>query len=351
VSMDSPVVETVIGLFFVFATFAALVSVITESITRFLGLRGEYLLRGLRSLLDGRSTFKISMGDLLGFSKKTSDGGLPMVTQVMNHPLIARSADQSEMPSEPGNVNLTNVERRRLPPYVSGRTFATVMIDTLVPNTTGTTTLTQVESAVRADLGSNPGLQKALLALLATAGNDLDAFRTQLEQWYDDQMARVSGWYKRHVRWISLGIAVVLVLAFNLSALKITTSLYSDQALSGTVVTAAANASHCQTSASADCLQKIRTEISTLSGAGLPFGWDSVSACSTRPAAQKCNWPQRHGLWSTDGGTGSDIIFILLLLVGWALMTAAMLPGARFWFDALSKLGTLRSAGPKPASS
>jgi hypothetical protein len=32
-------------------------------------------------------------------------------------------------------------------------------------------------------------------------------------------------------------------------------------------------------------------------------------------------------------------------------MIVALLPGARFWFGLLSKLGTLRSTGPKPATS
>jgi len=31
-------------------------------------------------------------------------------------------------------------------------------------------------------------------------------------------------------------------------------------------------------------------------------------------------------------------------------MILAMLPGARFWFDLLSKFGTLRSTGPKPTT-
>ena len=32
-------------------------------------------------------------------------------------------------------------------------------------------------------------------------------------------------------------------------------------------------------------------------------------------------------------------------------MIGATVPGARFWFDALSKLGSLRSTGPKPPTS
>jgi hypothetical protein len=41
----------------------------------------------------------------------------------------------------------------------------------------------------------------------------------------------------------------------------------------------------------------------------------------------------------------------LLVLLGWALTVGALTPGARFWFDLLSKLGSLRSTGPKPPAS
>jgi hypothetical protein len=37
--------------------------------------------------------------------------------------------------------------------------------------------------------------------------------------------------------------------------------------------------------------------------------------------------------------------------VGWVIIVLSAVMGARFWFDALSKLGTLRSSGPKPDTS
>src|SRR5215471_17179197 len=51
--LGSGIIEVAIGLAFAFGVTAALSSVFTELIARFLGLRGEYLLRGLRELLDG----------------------------------------------------------------------------------------------------------------------------------------------------------------------------------------------------------------------------------------------------------------------------------------------------------
>ncbi|HYA49817.1 MAG TPA: hypothetical protein VEG33_01465 [Streptosporangiaceae bacterium] len=51
--LGSGIIDVAIGLAFVFGATAALGSVFTELIARFLGLRAAFLLRGLRELLDG----------------------------------------------------------------------------------------------------------------------------------------------------------------------------------------------------------------------------------------------------------------------------------------------------------
>jgi hypothetical protein len=40
----------------------------------------------------------------------------------------------------------------------------------------------------------------------------------------------------------------------------------------------------------------------------------------------------------------------VLVLIGFLIMIIALVPGAQTWFGLLSKLGSLRSAGPKPAA-
>ena len=51
--LGSGIIDVAIGLAFVFGVTAALSSVFTELVSRFLGLRGAFLLSGLRELLDG----------------------------------------------------------------------------------------------------------------------------------------------------------------------------------------------------------------------------------------------------------------------------------------------------------
>jgi hypothetical protein len=50
---SSGIIDLAIGLAFVFGVAAALASVLTEFIARLIGLRGAYLLSGLRELVDG----------------------------------------------------------------------------------------------------------------------------------------------------------------------------------------------------------------------------------------------------------------------------------------------------------
>jgi hypothetical protein len=347
--MDSLILQTVVGLVFTFAVASAVVSVLTEGTARLIGLRGEYLLRGIRSLVDEENNFELGWRDVL---RRTSEKPRqdapadPMVTKIVDQPMVARTADKGSIPKDAGNAKLSAKDRRCLPSYVSGRSFARALIGIVVPDLDGKTSIDDIKGNVGALDDGNP-IKKPLLSLLAEAGQDVAKFRESVEEWYDDHMARVSGWYKRHVRWISLGIGALVVVIFNVNAVEITRSFYADEALRASVVAQAIDASACQNKEPATCLNDVRAEIRDVRASGLPIGWGVVEECA---APTTCNWLQRHGLSAPEAGFGQDLQALLLVLVGWALMVVATLPGARFWFDALSRLGSLRSTGPKPAS-
>ncbi|HEX7269304.1 MAG TPA: hypothetical protein VF256_18035 [Streptosporangiaceae bacterium] len=388
--MDSLILQTAIGLVFIFGITAAAVSAVTEGVSRFVGLRAEYLLRGVRTLVDGKSDF--------GLWRRRPDKTKPdktepaRVAQIMNHPLVASSATEAKPPAQAGNTTLTNAQRRALPSYISGQTFAKALIDVLLPGhfrlagagaaagSAGRAAKRSRPSAKAADAAAEAAdaaaeavdaaagaadamaalrswadaavaakspdpLAEALRPMLVGAQDNMQAFEASVARWYDDHMARVSGWYKRHVRWISLSIGLVLVIVFNLDAIRIADSLYSDQAVRGSVVTQATRAASCGDKQPAACLADLQAKIGLLRLGGLPVGWAGVPACAQR----SCSWLDRRGL-TNPGKNGIDSVgAILLALLGWGLMVAALIPGARFWFDLLSRLGTLRSTGPRPS--
>lgn len=379
--MDSLVLQTAIGLVFIFGITAAAVSAVTEGVSRFLGLRAEYLLRGVRTMVDGQSDFGLSwravMPKMLGGRPQQPAAEPPAarVAQIMSHPLVASSARQADPPGQAGNTKLSSAQRRRLPSYIAGLTFARALVD-ILPQHPGPAAgagdqsdqgggaraagparqarqarqgtpdpLAAIRGWADASASSDP-LAKALRPMLAAAQGNMQAFEASVASWYDDHMGRVSGWYKRHVRWISLSIGLVLVILFNLDAIRIADSLYSDQAVRGSVVTQATRSASCGGKPPATCLADLQAKIGLFRAGGLPVGWAGVPACAHR----SCSWLDRRGLTNPGKGGIDSVGAALLVLLGWGLMVAALIPGARFWFDLLSRLGTLRSTGPRPST-
>jgi hypothetical protein len=389
--VDSLVLQTAIGLVFIFGITAAAVSAVTEGVSRFLGLRAEYLLRGVRTLVDGKSDFGLWRRRP---EKTEPDKTEPArVAQIMNHPLVASSATEAKPAAQAGNAKLTNAQRRALPSYIAGQTFAKALTDILLPGhfllagagtaagSAGRAARSSRRSAKAAGVAaeavdaaaeavdaaagaadamaalrswadtavaakSPDPLAEALRPMLVGAQDNMQAFEASVARWYDDHMARVSGWYKRHVRWISLSVGLVLVILFNLDAIRIADSLYSDQAVRGSVVTQATQAASCGDRPPATCLADLQAKIGLFRLGGLPVGWAGVPVCAQR----SCSWLDRRGL-TNPGKSGIDSVgAVLLVLLGWGLMVAALIPGARFWFDLLSRLGTLRSTGPRPSA-
>jgi hypothetical protein len=67
-----------------------------------------------------------------------------------------------------------------------------------------------IERGVRA-LENSPPLQQSLASILKSAEGEVDSFLTGTQAWFDRQMDRVAGSYKRWAkRWVIV-IAVVVV--------------------------------------------------------------------------------------------------------------------------------------------
>jgi hypothetical protein len=389
--LSSGIIDLAIGLAFIFGVTAALASVATELISRFLGLRGAYLLGGLRELLDSEQ-----VGTDLTRAEKDYDAWKNIVTgtptevkpqsatgAVLGSPVLRSQGMVGDITSrkllvqasKPGRPSVRNVEPKKhvplsdlrsLPAYISPTAFADAVIDLLVPKPTaqttpagqttptGQTTLDTVKQSLQKIMSQDPmpaymaplmPLMTSVNMLVTTAEDDITSVRTSIENWYNDHMDRVSGWYKRHVAWFTIIAGAILVILLNINAITIGRALYSNSVIGSAVATAAGNHPPCTTADSA-CLGQLQTDLATVAQAGLPIGWATVSACAdARPA---CNWWQARGITSTTGNSAWEI---LLVVVGFLMTIVALTPGARFWFDLLGKLGTLRSTGPKPASS
>lgn len=326
---DSPIIDLAIGLFLLFAILATITSAIAESISRFIGLRGAYLVKGLRSLVDG-----------------TADGASTQLIALFgdSHILQAQgtvdenTTSRLEADQQPRNWST----KRSLPAYIPGRSVVAAIMRRVTP----------------ADASANPSMQdiitgiddlddsalKGQLGELAkSAAGDVEKFKQSVGSWYDDHMDRVSGWYKRRIRIITGVIGAILVIGLNIQVFSFAQSLYTDQTLRESTVTQAVAASDCGNLDPGECLRSARDELDQLQP-GLPLGWGRVADC----ADVQCNFWEAHGFLSPTDGASSDAWRIATVVLGWIVLIFALLPGSRFWFDLINRFNSMRLTGPKP---
>ncbi|MEU7908021.1 hypothetical protein [Actinoplanes sp. NPDC049118] len=268
--MSSPVLDVVIAVVLTLGLTALVASAIVEWVGNLTRKRAKYLLRGLRNMLDAKGDGAGKPGPLAGAEAEkvlydkaltrtdgtVGDAGLTAL--VFDHPMLR--AMMQPRPSVAG-------ERTRVPPYVPAEMFSRALLDTLVPGDGGPLTLDRVRAAV-AGLDPSMPARQALLGLADQSAASLDDFRAGVEHWYDAQMDRVSGWYKRWAkRWL-LVVAAGLCLAANIDAYAIAGTLYRDPAVRAAVVGQVQQGSVCAGTPAGDRASCVRELVGAVEGTG-----------------------------------------------------------------------------------
>jgi hypothetical protein len=202
----STVLNVVIGLVFIYLLYSLLASILQEFISTWFGLRASVLRKGISRMLDDQANAN-------GVS-----------TAFYEHPLI-KFLGENKLHKEPAYLTAQNfskvlIDLLRGANVQPGQNFATMIQQSLNTNQT------QWGPAV-----IDPQTLSYLRSLWADAQGDVDKFRSSLEQWYDDTMERVSGWYKRKIQMILLGIGMALAIAFNVDSIQIAEKLSKDPKL------------------------------------------------------------------------------------------------------------------------
>ena len=105
----------------------------------------------------------------------------------------------------------------------------------------------------------------ALTALLHNAQGDAVVFRHNVEQWYDDQMERVSGWYRRRIQKVLWILAFPIVFTLNADTLQVAKRLWVDPSHRAAIV------SHAQTTTGRE------DPADQLGSLPVPLGWHLAS--------------------------------------------------------------------------
>ncbi|MGB7726401.1 MAG: hypothetical protein WBL50_00110 [Candidatus Acidiferrum sp.] len=227
----------------------------------------------------------------------------------------------------------SSVEPGGKPSYISSRNFALALFDVLAPpNPAAPRTLKDLTSGLKNIPSAS--VQNTILGLLNSAQGDLDTARKRVENWYDDSMERVSGWYKRKTQLIIFALGLLLCALLNGDTLMIMRELWNDQTLRSEVAKKAEDvAAQASPNPTPDQIDATLRSISVP-----PIGWNlSRQGSCAEATAARCM-----------PGHASDWIW---KIIGVLLTAFAITLGAPFWFDLLNTIVNPRLAGnpPEPA--
>jgi len=254
-----------------------LCSTINEQvITRFFSLRAKTLEDGINNMFDGQGA---------------------LTEQVYAYPLIEGLSEK------------TRSGKRRNPSYIPSKIFAEAVM-----------ALDVVKAYKDNPDTENSPIPKALALLIQKANADPKKELASIEQWYDDTMDRVSGWYRRNAQLIIFILGFIIVVGLNIDTLAIITNLSNDTVIRAGLVSAVQGSASSSTHTDLPTLQRVFEQIQPV------IGWSS----STLP---------------------TDVWGWILKIVGLLATIFAVSLGAPFWFDLLNKFVSFRSSGAQTQTS
>ena len=211
---DNNILLILISLVFIYAVLSILVSIIVEWLNYITKHRGKFLRDSIYNLIGDKGDAK--MGE-----------------KFYNHIMI----------------NGLQSLRNRLPSYISSGMFSEVLVDLIAqesekesPAATGVDEnqkpvkqmMVRFKEGVAA---MQPGEFKDLLqSFIDKSGQDYNQLKTQLENWYNDYMERVSGGYKLNQRKKFLLVGFVVAIMLNVDSIHLLRVLSLDDNLKNQLV-------------------------------------------------------------------------------------------------------------------
>lgn len=198
--------------------FGIIVVMITETIISLSQLRGRFLRKELKKVIDDKEIFE----------------------KIFNHPLIKPHG--------------------KFPAYINFDFFADALIDCLKIKDVYLNT-----DKEKRNVGIEKGNFKSFLTSLIQKNKNLKGFKKSLIDWFLDYMRNLSGIYKKYVKLLISSITFILVIACNLDSIEMFQAFYKDDSAKELI-----NAVK-DDQTSIDKLEKLINE-------SFPIGWDSESS-------------------------------------------------------------------------
>ncbi|WP_343696861.1 hypothetical protein [Flavobacterium sp.] len=261
--INSPVLDTAIGLIFIFLIYSLLATSINEAIATLFSLRARTLKRGIiegmlsdcknnqwvwKSTLESIGSFFKELGFLIiGYKPKKKNR---LGDKFYDHPIIKNygSSDRFSIPSYIPKENFSTIlieildeywdkHKNNIAAYLKENNITDVVDLENLPQITKISYLVKYlqktekpkDDCKEEDMHIDKEILKILELYLNKSYQNIETFTAQLEKWYDDTMNRVSGWYKRQTQFILFFLGLAIAITFNVDIIDIAGKLSTDK--------------------------------------------------------------------------------------------------------------------------
>jgi hypothetical protein len=382
----SDILNVGIVLIAIYVSLSCVCSWVNEQIASMLRLRGRCLFDGVLNLLLGNKSLVDAVfahplitsvsRDFNGKPRVTASGAaLPAVSSTSaNIFLWLWATVQKALPS-----------RTYRPSYLEARSFSiafwhsvqaiTQQSNDLKSNVEQFAMVNNLLDAVASLPEPEKNLARVLNSFLIQSKGDYDKLLEVTDTWFNAQMDRVSGWYRRQTQWIIMSIALVIVTCLGIDSLDVIKTLSTDpsalqqaviqiakdlptstlsplQFHSKSIIPASTLASSTSTPVptpnpeSVVLVQKFAETLQKGAQGADQALWNSLIDIPCLTAAATCKSPvkslsdlgiNRFRLWRNH-------------FFGLAITAVALSLGGPFWFDTLCMFVNVRAAGIAPTT-
>ena len=318
-------IDVILGLAFIYLLVSLFASVINEWLTQLLKWRAKALEKAIGSFL--KSPPPLAAGGT------KEEGEIPLLQKFYCHPVIRALREE-----RPGDETVP-FENTKKPSYIPARIFAVAAFDVLFPEgeleaKTGKDLARTIEEA-----GLPENIRKVLMAYVKSGSDNIEKLRTNIETWFDDTMDRLSGWFNRKARFVTLLLGLAAAVALNIDTISVTKTLWLEPTVRANVVSYVEQNADWFDPSGGENVPDVNEIRGALEPMGLPIGWSDDTPGMAMDKARKCG----------ESADGACFFWWLMHVSGWFLTAFAVSLGAQFWFDTLKRLMSFRSAGKVPA--
>jgi len=312
-----PILEVAIGLSFVYLLLALICSTLNETIAGVTGRRSDVLEKGIQSLLGG--------------DKDARDA-------IYKHPLIA---------------SLSDPDKKRKPSYIPASRFALALIDHVKAQGGQADHPQALVAGLHAASEAKKPYARAVAAVLADTSPQHQTDQSKIEDWFNDGMDRISGWYKRKTTAWIMALAVIVTVALNADTIRISRTLWDNQAVRTAVVEQAKGRVQAeQSNEPVPLVEYTDPEKPNEGKAVRPMPDSALSPAEREVLGKLTGWTEAKREWKTIEANNDSkwpLVYLLLrTLIGLLLTIVAVSQGAPFWFDVLNRFMNVRSSGRAP---